>query len=276
MQKRSILVLWTSFSMIFLASSAQAQSSKNQETKQIKCTGKVVDEQNRPIADVNVALHEMIYNETASSYDTKLTGQVSTRTDGAFSFTRHIDTGVYRYGYLIAEKEGWALGWANWRMQDGDTELEIKLSPPDTLAGVVVDSNNEPISQAEVSFYMLLIREGEERKYLSSGIAPKLFMVQTDGEGKFIFKNLPAKATADFLIKKTGHATINTWKASDSLTYSVGQKNIRVILPEEAKIEGVVLENETGKPVGGIKLVVKDDRNRSAQEPFPSKEDGTF
>ncbi|MFC1637349.1 carboxypeptidase regulatory-like domain-containing protein, partial [Planctomycetota bacterium] len=123
---------------------------------------------------------------------------------------------------------------------------------------------------------MLLIREGEDRQYLSSGIAPKLFSARTDEEGKFIFKNLPAKATADFLINKTGHATINTWTASDSLTYAVGQKDIRVVLPEEAKIEGVVIEKQTGKFVSGVELVVKDDRNRSAQEPFDSKEDGTF
>ena len=112
---RAILSL--SVVMIVYMNPVEAQSTKKNETKQIKCTGKVVDEQNRPIADVNVALHERIYNESTTSYDINLIGEVSTKADGAFSFTRHIEKDVYRYGYLIAEKKEWALGWTNWRMR---------------------------------------------------------------------------------------------------------------------------------------------------------------
>ncbi len=52
--------------------------------------------------------------------------------------------------------------------------------------------------------------------------------------------------------------------------------DIKLVLLVEARIEGVVVEKKTGKPTAGIKLLLKDDRNWWVQEPFDSKDDGTF
>ncbi len=276
MRRNRIAVSCLALVIIFFVGLYDARSAENEEAKQVTCTGKVVDEQGRPIAGVKITLYEMIYNETTYSYDIKNPSEVTTKNDGAFSFSRRIENDRYRYAYIIAEKEGLAIGWANWRMRDGDADLEIKIGQPDALAGIVVNDNNKPISQAEVSIYMLLKGEGENKQYLTGGMATKLFTVKTDEEGKFIFTKLPAKATADFLVKKTGLATINTWTTSASLTYTAGQRDIKLALPVEAKIEGIVVEKETGKPAAGITLIVRQDRNRPAQEPFDSKDDGTF
>ena len=43
-----------------------------QETNQITCTGKVVDDQERPVAGAKVALHVIAHGQTAYSYEKPL------------------------------------------------------------------------------------------------------------------------------------------------------------------------------------------------------------
>ena len=180
MRRNRIAVSCLGLMIIFITGLAQAQS---EQAKQITCTGKVVDDQNRPIAGAKVALHEMVFGQTAYSYDTKLIGEVTTRADGAFSFSTSAESDVYRYGYIVAEKEGLALGFANWRMREGDKELEIKLSQPEELSGLVVDENDRPIPQAQIGVYRLVIGEEENQQHLLNDIVPKLLTTQTDQEG---------------------------------------------------------------------------------------------
>ncbi|NQT01652.1 MAG: carboxypeptidase regulatory-like domain-containing protein [Planctomycetes bacterium] len=256
--------------------------SSAEEAKQITCTGKVVDGQGRPIDDAKVALHEMVYGQTASSYDTKLIGKVTTRADGAFSFSTNAESEVYRYGYIIAEKEGLALGFANWRMREGDKELEIQLGLPQELSGLVVDENDKPLSGAQVSISMLVIGTMRDERGVSGPVAAELFTSTTDAEGKFKFTKIPPKATAEFIMKKDGRATVGTFKstgtADQKLNFAAGQADIKLVLPVEAKIEGIVVEKNTGKPISGIKVMAKQDMNRPlfGQEPIISKKDGTF
>lgn len=248
------------------------------ETKEITCTGRVVNVQGRPIAEAKVSLYETVYDEATYTYNAKLAGEVKTEADGAFSFSTSADSDTFRYGYIVAEKKGLALGWADWNRRKGDKELEIELRQPNALAGMVVDENNKPVPGARVSVYMLLIDEGEDKRYLTRQLASKLFTAKTDAEGKFTFANLPAEATVDFLVTKTGCAKINTWTTSARLTYAVSQSDIKLVLPVEARIEGVVVEKNTGKSVSGVEVMVRNGRGISyfRQKPVVSKEDGAF
>ncbi len=247
-------------------------NSTAEEAKKISCTGKAVDAQGRPIADAKVSLYER---------DSKLAAEVTTEADGAFSFSTSAESDSYRYGYIVAEKEGLALGCGSWDMEK-DKALELKLGQAKELAGVVVDENDKPVTQAEVGIYMLLIGEGEERRGLSAQVASKLLKVNTNAKGKFAFTNMPAEATAEFFVKKPGRAIIITYQhtgyARQKLQFAPGQTDIKLVLPVEAKIEGTVVEKNTGKPIGGIKVMAMLDRNRPlfGQEPISSKEDGTF
>jgi protocatechuate 3,4-dioxygenase beta subunit len=135
----------------------------------------------------------------------------------------------------------------------------------------VVDENDKPVSEAQVGIYMLL----KNKQYLTSPVAPTLLSYNTNEDGKFIFKNLPLGTTADFLVEKTGYARTITWSANSRLRYTVGQTDIKLVLPIEARIEGIVVEKKTGKPVAGIRLIVKE-QNRWVQDAFDSQDDGTF
>ena len=279
MRRNWTMVSCLGLAIIFVVGLAPARS---EQAKQITCTGKVVDEQDRPITGAKVKLHEMIYNEEIRSYDTKVTGEVTTGTDGAFSFSTNAVSDVYRYGYIVAEKEGLALDFAAWRMREGDKQLQVKMGQPKELAGSVVDENNKPVSNAQVSISMLMIGSMRDEHGVSGPVAIELFTSNTDAEGKFKFTKIPSEAAAEFIVKKEGKATVDTYKstgmADQKLNYTAGQTDIKLVLPIEAKIEGIVVQKSTGKPVGGVKLIARTDQGLGyfRNKPLVSNEDGTF
>lgn len=294
MRRNWIAVLCLSLAIIIVTYSAKVhagrrvvpstapESASGEEAKQIECTGKVVDEQAEPIAGVQVRLYELVYGETVYLYDTKLVEEVTTKADGAFSFSTSAERNGYRYGVIMAEKQGLAIGWANWDMREEQQDVEITLGEAKELAGVVVDENDKPILDVEVSISFLLAGEREKRRYLTTRTASKLLTVRTDTKGKFVFGNLPADCTAEFVVKKPGRATVSTFPLAgyrgEKLQFAAGQTDIKLIMPVEAKIEGIVVEKASSKPIGGVKLIAMQERNQPAfgQEPITSKEDGTF
>ena len=56
MSQRRMVVLCMSVALIIQLSAAESRSAES-KVKQITCTGKVIDERDRPIAGVNVSLH---------------------------------------------------------------------------------------------------------------------------------------------------------------------------------------------------------------------------
>src|SRR4030043_248188 len=124
MRRNCLAVSCLGLTIIFLTGLARAQS---EQAKQITCTGKVVNDQNQPITGVKVTLYEIPYNEATYTYDSKLDSEADTGIDGVFSFSISLESDAFRYGYIVAEKEGLALGFDNWNMQEGDKELEIRL-----------------------------------------------------------------------------------------------------------------------------------------------------
>ncbi|MFB0555856.1 MAG: carboxypeptidase regulatory-like domain-containing protein [Phycisphaerae bacterium] len=279
MRRNRMMVLCLGLAIIFVAGLAPARS---EQAKQITCTGEVVDEQDQPIAGAKVTLHEMVYNEETRSYDTKVIGEATTGTDGAFSFSTNTVSDVYRYGYIVAEKEGLALDFAGWNLREGDKQLHIKMGQPKELAGIVVDEGNKPVSDAQVSISILMIGSMQDEHGVGGPVATELFKSITDAEGNFKFTKIPAEATAEFIVKKEGRATVSTFKstgmADQKLNYAAGQTDIKLVLPAEAKIEGIVIQKSTGKPVGGVKLIARSEQGIGyfRNKPLVSNEDGTF
>ncbi len=253
-----------------------------EQAKSISCSGRIVNAQGRPIAGAKVRWYEMVQGGTAYSYDVRLIGEATTKTDGTFSFSTSAKGESYRYGYIVAEKEGLALGFDNWNKREGNKELEIKLGRGKELAGIVVDQSDKPVSDAQVSVSILKIGEGEEQRGLGGLVAAKLFTLTTDAAGKFAFTGIPAKATAEFLVKKVGRATVSTYQrtgfAGQKLKFVPGQTDIKLVLPVEAKIEGIVLEKSTGKSISGVQVMVTTEQDLPLFRPKPliSNEDGTF
>lgn len=275
------MVLWgLSFASFILAGSISAASTSagnvaGEQAGQIHFSGKVVDADGSAIEGARVRFY------TAYPQDATLAGEAVTGTDGTCSVAAPAKRDGYRYGYIIAEKGELALGLANWRMTE-DEEVEIKLGPAKKLAGIVVDSRGKPISGVQTSVSMLQIGDAEQRRGLGGPVSEKLLTVITDGEGRFSFGRIPAGATAEFLVRKDGRATIGTFQrsaySSKGYQYLAGRKDIKLVLPLESRIQGIVVEKATGRPVTNAKVMIADSTNRALPgvTTVVSNEDGTF
>jgi protocatechuate 3,4-dioxygenase beta subunit len=91
------------------------------------------------------------------------------------------------------------------------------------------------------------------------GVPENWFTTETDANGKFSFKNIPAHTTSDFLIQAPGFGFVYTSSLPDGLPgwrFSAGRTDIRVVLPPEAKIRGRVVD-PNGNGVGGVRLLAR-------------------
>ncbi|MBN2313995.1 MAG: carboxypeptidase regulatory-like domain-containing protein [Sedimentisphaerales bacterium] len=262
-------------------SAAEIRSTESKQ-RQITCTGKVLDEQDDPIADVKVKLYRVEIELGSLSYNLKCTQEVTTDTEGHFELTSAIGDSIYsEQAIILADKEGLALGWANWRLRE-NTNVEIALGPPKVLAGIVVDEHGKPISDADVGISFMWIQTDGQPQYIVGNMSLELLTTRSDAEGKFTVDRIPDKASAEFVVKKPGRATISTFDPQNfqggSLQYSSGRTDIQITQPAGAKIEGIVVEKASGKPIGGIRLMAIRDQNRPnfGMDPVVSKEDGTF
>jgi len=294
MRGRSMLLVYIILTLLVACGSGLAQrrgrvvaippagsdNAPGQES-QITFTGKVLDADGQPLSEAEVTFYHMTYTASLSSRNAALAAQQRTGADGAFSFSVPKESDTYREGSIVARKESLAIGWIAWRMQ-GSEQADITLGDPKELAGVVVDEAGAPVPGAEVGIPLTIMGKAEDRRYLSIFVAPKVLSTTTDDSGKFVFPDMPAEATFEFLVKKAGHATLCTFDAStyggEKLHYAPGQADIKLVLSPEAKIKGVVTEKATGKPVAGVEIITQPQERGLplAPEPVTSGDDGAF
>jgi uncharacterized GH25 family protein len=287
MYMRLIIVGLLILSCIFCSGSSAADAPQK-----ITCTGKVVDDANKPVAGAKVTLYQLMPDVGGQELKKTTTEEEQiTRKDGSFSFSAEtLADKQYQFAMLIARKEGLSIGWDNWDMRKDKTTM-LPMSKPYALRGIVVDDSGKPVAGAEVRISMLLIGNpfsGQEKgRYLYSIEPLDLLVTNTDTKGIFVFNNIPAESKAEFTVKKTGMATISTFKPPQSINsasdynpgqYTVQSKDIRIVQPVETRIEGKVVEKGTGKAVGGVRLIcsTQNPSGTYGVKPVVSKDDGTF
>ncbi|MEJ2704765.1 MAG: carboxypeptidase regulatory-like domain-containing protein [Sedimentisphaerales bacterium] len=274
---------WTSLvCIIVLLCSAQASNAESKDSKQITCTGKVVDDQGRPVADAKIEMYRVAVETAILSFKLQLRQEATTDADGLFTLKSTASDDDSRNAvFILAVKEGMALGWANWQLRQ-DANVEITLGPPKVLAGVVVDENGSPIADADIGISFMLVQAGGQPRFMVGDLSLAYLTTRTDAEGKFSFDRMPADASAELVVKKAGRATISTFDPRGfqgrSLRFAAGRTDVKITQPQAAKIEGVVVTKADGKPVTGVQLLAVRDRNQPAfgAKPVVSQEDGTF
>jgi hypothetical protein len=139
--------------------------------------------------------------------------------------------------------------------------LDVAPDKTQPLAGVIVDQDDMPVPDALVS--VLLDRVERQTTH-------------TDLAGRFRLAGLPEETIAELVVRKPGRATIRATVAVASDAAEEGE--VRLLLPVEAKIKGIVVEKGTGRPVAGVRLAGTGGTNRPAEtgEPVVSNADGTF
>lgn len=233
-----------------------------QQTEQVAFTGKVVDDLGQPIAGAKVTAYEMHSDGIAGNMLLHQVDEITTAGDGAFIFTTDPKPvrGLSVKCYIVAIKRDLALGWAVWTVRE-DLESNIRLGEPEKLEGMIVDEGGKPVAGAEVRANLYRTVEttaGKEKKEWLPGIPPLGELItQTNSRGGFLINNLPADLDVDLHCIAEGKATIFTYQTEQpNHIFKTGQTNIKVVLPAEARIEGKIVDPDTGKGIPGLKFAV--------------------
>jgi len=237
------------------------KSELSESNNKVTCTGKVVDTQGRPIAGAKVTAYESNFN-MAGSILLHQVGEVKTAENGAFVFVTKPkpERGAFDDCYIVATKQDLALGWIVWNMRE-NIESNVQLGEPEKLEGVIVDEAGKPVVGAEVRanlYRTIETTEGEEKREWLPGIAPLQELgTTTDSQGEFIFSNLPGDLGVDLLVTAAGKATTYTYRSAlREPAFKTRQPPIRVVLPEEARIEGKILDPDTGRGIARTEFTV--------------------
>jgi len=268
-------------SLVFL--SLFVNYSNAQQTKEVTFTGRVIDTEGKPIAGVKVTAYEMVSDGIAGNILLHQVGEVTTKGDGAFFFTTQPKParGTFLDGHVVATKQDLVLGWVVWTMR-ADAESNIELGEPETLEGMIVDEKGKPVIGAEVRanlYRRVETAEGEEKRQWLPGIAPLHELgTQTDGQGKFLFSNLPANLAVDLLVTAADKATTYTYQSALwEPAFKAGQTDIKVTVPKEARITGKILDPDTGKGIAKAKFAVVDSSGLFFYRfVYTSGKDGSF
>jgi hypothetical protein len=248
----------------------QSHPADATRSPRVKCTGKLVDARGNLLAEAKVAAYKMVGDGWAGNIKLLKIGEATTKADGAFVFEtqrRPKRGGHIMGGYIVAAKDGLALGWGTWEMYKLK-EVKIKLGKPKRLEGVILDEAGEPIPGAAVRANLLRTTKRFFRKDMQEwlpGVAPLEWLgTSTDDKGKFRFSNIPPECGVDLFVTAPGRATTYTYqfeppadsKSGAGPRFKAGQTNAKLVLPAEGRIEGKVVDRNTGEGVAGVKLAV--------------------
>ena len=254
------------------------------QPEQVTFTGKVLDDQGRPVAGAKVTAYEMIFDGLAGNFKLQQAGELTTNEDGAFTFTgeQKPERSTFNECKIVAVKSGLAVGSTVWKMRE-DATSDIRLGSPEKLEGVIVNDFGKPVAGADVRanlYITVKTAEGEEKREWLPGIKPLDELgVKSDSRGKFFFNNLPADAGVDLLIMAPGKAVTYTYQSEKKQpAFKAGQTEIKITMPAEAHIKGQILDPDTGKGVAGTKFAVVATSSGLFYYRFvhTTNDDGTF
>jgi len=265
-------------SIVVMTSVAVAGES---EPLTLTCVGQVVDACDHPVSGATVTAHERFWPlnwHVAAPFN-----RTTTDTDGRFVLTadRKRPKGGW-VAQLVATRHGHAIGWSSsWWILRQDHETVIRLGRAASFEGIVVDEAGSPVSGAEVRLCLTLGKGPLSPSIVGTSQLNEL-AARTDGQGKFTFIGIPADAAVSVIVSKPGYAHPATYHVfSEEYGFAPGQAGIRIVLVAEARIEGVVVDRDTGKPVSGARLMARPHFSSSIIPIVSpvfcvSAEDGTF
>jgi protocatechuate 3,4-dioxygenase beta subunit len=285
---REFLLVFTATVLLSANLRAQAQEravvqiapDTSTNTPTLKCTGMVTDAAGSPVAGATVE-YWCYEGNVAQPRDPVLKKQVITSADGAYEFQTSQNTGV-----LLARKSGLAHAWLE--LNRTIQERKLVMTPPGTLAGVVVDDFDKPVVNAEIYLtggLVCLSRADGSKAFNYLGMKPMRnnFSARTDANGYFKIENLPNNAYVGFAIHSPGKALrpgAREFIDPETGGYRVGQEEIKLMVEPAGNVEGKIIGGETNQPWPVPRLSLEPDLPGyfmvRAPEPEQSVTDGLF
>jgi len=200
-------------------SELRAGTYKLQLRRGLVVRGRVINEQQQPIADADVWAGRKYSNE-----------RKKTKTDelGKFTF-QNVNTGRVDFS---ASAEGYSPDYKTYDTSAATEDVVIQLARGSIVRGVVQDESNQPIEGVRV------VLEGSPPEPSYDRFE---FSTTTDSEGKFEWRSAP-NSPMPFYFGKTGY------QQKRGVRLKPAEDNV-VTLRLNRKVQGLVLDADTEKPV---------------------------
>jgi len=217
----------------------------------------------KPVEGAEVAVYERVYRH--GEYSAKMIAPIG-KTNQQGHFELQADVSSQYDTFVVARKEGLALAWDGLNYSSNTTgkgHFLLVLERAYPFTGMVVDHNGKAVSGAKVQ--ALTKTSYMSRLSQQPILAPKEWLTtETNLQGRFHFNQFSADVNCDFWVKAP-HLS-STYKFTthrlNGCGFEVWRSDVRLVLPWEGKIKGRVVEAGTGRPVGGVELTIRADRDR--------------
>ncbi|MCP4711896.1 MAG: carboxypeptidase regulatory-like domain-containing protein, partial [Planctomycetes bacterium] len=221
-------------------------------------TGLVMDEMKQPVAGARVVVY--VRDSMQQKMPMVIEKAVETETDGEGKYSVDIYSIMSEYGgepFVVIQKEGYGLGWADWY----EIDSTIVLKQPAVLEGSVIDQNGNYISGAYVHA-LLLVPDKIDSDMIVALSSTDLLTVMTDGYGRFSISNIPVDATAEFFVQgpENSHLPLMTMKPDETASrgqFKAGELEIDLrVSAATSSIHCTVIDQENGSAQSEIVLLV--------------------
>jgi protocatechuate 3,4-dioxygenase beta subunit len=268
---------------------AQEPAPAGNDTNTAKFSGTVTDAAGQPVAGATVEYWhygENLANPFQQENPEMEKQTATTGADGAFSFQVSSSMGI-----LLAQKPGLAPAWKLLNQMPSsarETEGKLMLTPPGTLAGVVLDESNRPVANAEVYVAMAVGERSHNNgvrvfNSLFGKPARDHFSAHTDAAGHFRVENFPTNAAAMLAVESPGKVLHPAEQESynfEEAGYRAGQEDIKLTVEPAGGIEGKIFVGENNQPLPAVHLMLQPDAPRSfmveGMTPVKSGTNGVF
>lgn len=201
------------------------------------------------------------HDKAADVNEYALLGQRVSGPDGRF----RLEVGQAGNRQLVAYKQGLALGWMT---VVESRDLNLVLGKAGRLAGVVVDESGLPVAGAKVhaTLYNRVFSgwrgdasDGERWDTLGPRVPEDWFTARTNREGRFALDDIPVDGTADLQVQAPGRALACTSRDGfrRGCQFASGRADVRITLAPEAVIQGQVVDEDSHRPIPGIRLSIR-------------------
>ena len=269
--------------MLTFAPALRAAAAEFTPPKVFRLQNIIVDSSAQPLPGAMVALYIASDFEAGAPMKPKILQQATAGQNGIVRFTVTLPTSYI----LVASKPGLSVGWVEWSPQTNqvDSASELALTVPAAVSGTVNDAGGKPVPDAEV-WVSFALRPSESGRGFQGG-SPfytslgRLYMAaRTTSDGRFRIERLPVDAALNLAASKPGLALDQqslSAMAGWTPKYKAGESNIVLTLKPSGAVEGLVVEEDTGTPVAGARVLLGSAiRGNIAQAVSITGTDGVF
>jgi len=164
--------------------------------------------------------------------------------DGCFSM--RVPAWVYR-GRVVAGKDGFAHDWMSVQACPLLPAIRLKLEKSAAIAGRIEDGGGKPIRGATVT------ATTNGPGYMSGDVTGldhlDWLIARSDEHGRFKLPGLRPNSSVDLSTRAAGFAEMER-----AIFATAGQQDVTITMLPAGRIEGKVIDADTGKPLAGVGL----------------------